>query len=409
MQLILGKKETIYLFLAEYKLAVQLYIDYIWSNTFVDQYNNICWDICNDKLYLPKYLNYKLIINEKLSARAMSAALEQAIGIVKGCVKIKSKLLYTIKKHKEEGRDTNYWERKLEKIKLSKPILKDNFKASLSQKQIRFKTGKYFDLFVKIYSTGFDIVKIPIKYNKSDKKWLKTGKILAGILLSHNCIELRYEIPDIPKKMSGSTVGGDTGLKTVLTLSNEQSTKTTDIHNHSLESICEKIARKKKGSKAFKKVVEHRLNFINWSINQLNFNGIKQINLEHISNFKKGKRTSKVLCAWSNRLIYNKIVRKLEEVGVQLNLQSSPYRSQRCSGCGIVRKTNRKGKEYKCKDCGLNLDSDLNAALNHEIDLPEIRYVDSQYLSKLKCFYWKLEGLFDDIGQELKVPDTNKV
>ena len=40
-------------------------------------------------------------------------------------------------------------------------------------------------------------------------------------------------------------------------------------------------------------------------------------------------------------MIYNKQV------------QSSAYRSQRCSGCGIVRKQNRIGKVYKCNNCNL--------------------------------------------------------
>lgn len=122
----------------------------------------------------------------------------------------------------------------------------------------------------------------------------------------------------------------------------------------------------------------------------------------------RGKRTSKLLTAWSAKLIHKKIVKVLEETGVQLNLQSSPYRSQRCSGCGMVSKENRKGKEYKCKDCGLNLDSDLNAAKNHEIYLPEILYSYRSFLNKHNVFYWKHDGLYDKNGQELRVPVTNK-
>jgi transposase len=404
-----GKKEIISSFLKEYRFAVQSYIDYIWSNKLLDHNGRIIWSINDDLLFLPKFLDYKIISHDKLSARALSAALSQAIGIVKGRVSIRNKILYIIKKRKEENKSSNYWESKLEKLKLTKPIIGSNFQAELSQKQIEIReSSNHFNLFIKLYGTGFDIVKIPIKYHKQDQKWISSsGKRLAGVLIKENCIQLRYEVP-VPTKKVGKTVGGDTGLKTALTLSNGHKTPEKDNHGHSLDSICNKIAKKKKGSKAFNKAQDHRMNFINWSINQLNWKDIGQVNLEHVYDIKRGKRTSRKMSAWSNLLIHNKITKVLEEVGVQLNLQSSPYRSQRCSGCGIVRKANRKGKEYKCKECKLHIDADLNAALNHEIDLPEIRFYFRQYLSKLSSFYWKSEGLFDNTGQELRVPGTNK-
>lgn len=402
------KKDIISSFLKEYRIAVQSYINFIWENEFSIQ-GNVTWSIKNDKLFLPKFLDYKVIKRDRLSARALSAALNQAIGIVKGTVSIRSKTLYIIKKRKEEGKSSNYWESKLEKLKLVKPIISNNLQAELSQKQIEIReVSNHFNLFVKLHSTGFDIIKIPIKYHKQDKKWISlSGKRLAGILLKENCIQLRYEVPE-PAKKSGKIVGGDTGLKTVLTLSDGQITPNKDKHGHSLESICDKISKKKKGSKAFKKAQNHRLNFINWSINQLNWNNIGQVNLEHIYDMNRGKRTSRKMSAWCNSLIHSKIIKTLEEVGVQLNLQSSAYRSRRCSRCGIVRKANRKGKDYKCNKCGLHLDADLNAALNHEVGLPEITICYRQHLSNLSSFYWKLEGLFDESGQELRVPVTNK-
>ena len=47
--------------------------------------------------------------------------------------------------------------------------------------------------------------------------------------------------------------------------------------NHSLESIIQKLARKRKGSVAFKKAQDHRKNFINWSINRLNLKNVSEI------------------------------------------------------------------------------------------------------------------------------------
>jgi len=175
-----NKKKIINDFLADYKSVTQMYIDYIWNNTFTNQNNDVCWDIKNDKLFLPKYLDYKIISHYKLSARALSAALTQAIGIVRGSTTIRNKTLYIIKKRKEEGKSTEYWEKKLINQKISKPIIKDNFKAELSSKQVEFRSeSKYFDSFLKLSSTGYDVIKIPIKHHKQDKKWLnKSGKQL---------------------------------------------------------------------------------------------------------------------------------------------------------------------------------------------------------------------------------------
>jgi hypothetical protein len=81
------------------------------------------------------------------------------------------------------------------------------------------------------------------------------------------------------------------------------------------------------------------------------------------------------------------------------------YRSQRCSECGLVRKTSRKGKIYNCKSCGFVCDADLNAAKNHEQNLPILPFS----LRKLKMnlgegFYWNSSGLTLFDGTEFRVP-----
>ena len=107
-----------------------------------------------------------------------------------------------------------------------------------------------------------------------------------------------------------------------------------------------------------------------------------------------------------NTLIRDKLKSKLEETGVQFILQSSTYRSQRCSDCGNVRKANRKGKTYTCKSCGFVCDADLNASLNHKIKLPDIPVA----IRKLKInrgngFFWKPDGFYLFSGQEFTVSD----
>lgn len=196
----------------------------------------------------------------------------------------------------------------------------------------------------------------------------------------------------------------------VATCSDGQVTPKFCPHGHSLESITNKLARKKKGSKSFKKAQKHRENFVNWSINRLNFNGVKEVRLEKVVNIRFGRKSSRKMSHWSNPEIRDKVKRRCEELEVPVVEQACPYRSQRCNECGNVRKANRKGKIYSCKNCGYSNDADYNAALNHLCDLPAVpRAFMCQKLNLGNGFFWKPEGFFNFDGSELLVPDKQKL
>ncbi len=56
---------------------------------------------------------------------------------------------------------------------------------------------------------------------------------------------------------------------------------------------------------------------------------------------------------------------KAKMVGITVVLVSEAYTSQQCSGCGIMKKNNRKSRGlYLCSSCGLRLNADHNAAIN---------------------------------------------
>lgn len=40
------------------------------------------------------------------------------------------------------------------------------------------------------------------------------------------------------------------------------------------------------------------------------------------------------------------------------------HTSQTCSGCGVIASENRQNKTYNCRNCGLRMDADTNAAVN---------------------------------------------
>ena len=143
------------------------------------------------------------------------------------------------------------------------------------------------------------------------------------------------------------------------------------------------------------------LTIINWSINQLNFKGIKKLRIEKLRDVRKGKNKGRFMSHWTYPDILDKLKRRCEEQKVSAVEQCCVYRSQRCSMCGLVRKSQRKGKVYSC-DCGYCDDSDINAARNHEVELPSVSHL--RHLGyNIKGFYWKPDGIFDLDGNELTV------
>jgi transposase len=231
---------------------------------------------------------------------------------------------------------------------------------------------------------------------------------MNSFLIGKDFVNIRWE-KEIELKKDGLEVGGDQGKLTVLSLSDKQETPKTDKHGHSLDSILEKMSKRRKGTKAFSKCKDHRKNFIHWSINQMNLDGIKHVKLEEVVNIGYGKSRSRLMSHWTNTIIRDKVSSRCEENGVRFSMQSCTYRSQRCSQCGMVRKSNRKGKLYIC-DCGYSNDADYNASCNHEQSLPEVPLKLRMLNLNRKGFYWKENGFFDLAGVEIRVPlsPTNK-
>jgi len=79
---------------------------------------------------------------------------------------------------------------------------------------------------------------------------------------------------------------------------------------------------------------------------------------------RKGRRFNKKLGGWSFYQLETFLTYKAEamcKVVVKIDPKNT---SRRCSECGHVEKSNRKGKNFKCRRCGKQLDADLNASRN---------------------------------------------
>jgi len=413
------------------KSTMQQYLDYLWSNkitwTITDnktgqtiQYE---MDIQNNNLDHPNMLsNPELEIKisnftTNLSGRLCKCLLTQVLGMIGASVEKQRKRLYMLEKLKSEGKEpSKQFLKKLEDNIPKKPKL-DNIKLELNSiccdyqidESKQFNGYLQLDCLYKDRKKNKDHIRIPIKFHRNNKKYL-TWKMLPSFLISDQFIDIRWEIPRPPIKIKGKTVGGDQGVTDVLVLSDKQKTPDRNKDGYSLGLIMTILSRKLKGSKAFEKAQDHRTNFINWSINQLNFDDINQLKLERIWNIGYKNVSCRYLSHWTNTKIRDKIESRCELLGVQVVHQDSSYRSQRCSCCGLVRKKNRNGKEYSCVYCGNIIDADYNASLNHEVELPEVSWEMRSLKLNHEGFFWKPEGFFALNGEEFTVSlSDNKV
>jgi transposase len=414
-----GKINKLSKFIDECNSTAQQYLNYLFSNkiNFTINEEDKYFDIKNDYLEIPPMLS-NVDLESKvenfrsgLSARVKKCILTQVLGILKASTEQRKKRIYVFNKLCEEGKYNEKLQQNLEKFKVIKPNLKNiNFEFnSICCDWEESKNTKVFNGYVRLSSLGtsFGKIKLPIKFHRNNKKY-KDWKMLSSFLIGKDFINIRWE-KEIELKKEGREVGGDQGKLTILTLSDRQTTPKLNSDNYSLDKIIDKLSRKKKGSIRFLRTQSHRKNFINWSINQLNLKGIKTIKLEEIVNINFGTRTSRKMSHWTNTAIRDKIRSHCELNGVHFTLQSCTYKSQRCSECGMVRKSNRKGKVYLCSNCDYSDDADFNASRNHEQNLPDIPTKLRKLNLNRKGFFWKEAGFYDLNGAALTVPHAPEI
>ena len=259
----------------------------------------------------------------------------------------------------------------------------------------------------------------------------KLVEIGKSILVSKEGIEVRFKFKPLARKaeFKNKIVGIDQGQRKLFTAvsvsletnedtadqvisyayANEKTLKETDLKEqltHSYNEVCDKIARRKKGSKGFKRAQEHRRNLINQAVNLLSEifgfeDDIAEVRLEKLRHLGEGKKKSRKLQAFNYADLRHKLDRKCHETNVKLTETSNAYRSQRCSLCGFVHKKNRLngGEKFKCIKCGYAADADYNSAKNQVANLPPI-YVNARQnrnnlsyhrLARTTGFYWLCE------------------
>jgi len=382
------KKESVSFFIDEYTKVVKEFVD-------------ILWDFDDVPRLIPKGITSK--VTTWLSARSIQCCAKQASGIVRGTKEKNKRRLFIHNKLVNEGKLKKA--RKLKKIidsnKESKPDI-SNICPELDSRfvAISLDNNNSFDLWIVLKSLGNNLkLYLPFKRTKHFNKLLNKGKLKNCIRLSKNSMTLMFEIENTVKNVGG-TIGVDIGIKKVISPSTGLLEK-EDSHDWNLEKIQKRLASRKKGSKGFRRTQQHRNNFINWTINQLNLSSVKEVRCENIKYLRKGIRNSRFMSHWTYADIFKKLKQKCEEENVSLVQVSSTYTSQRCSSCGWVSKKNRNREKFKCESCGFAADADLNASKNISLNLPVIH-------RKLRLLRLNRKGFYlpEIKDQEPIVPDA---
>ncbi len=451
-----GKVRALRDLLLESHYAKVFYINYYWDFYMKDA------DLLNWDYETPEHFDYNVLAEDvrkeicpNLMARALREICDQAHGVLTSLFNKKRNILREIefiKSLNEEAiykgeplKDYSALEKKFDNTIISKPEIKIedaslelcsltlefidrydpkiNFEHRIEEqkfstllnnlsnetkkpkikalnknihKHAAFSGQTHFDTFLKISLVEGSPIYIPVSYSKMDHKFIKAGaRRMSGVLLRMNSFDLRYEF-NVKLKKNGIIVGGDTGMKTILTLSDGQATKFGD----ELISVMEEMSKTTKGTLRFAQLQDERENLINRAINGLDFSKIKVLRLEHIDNLFYKNRVSAKMARFTNALIERKILAKCEIEGVLCILLDSRYKSQRCCECGMVKKSHRNKKNYKCsnplcKNHGVVIDADFNSAKNNALDLPEIPKAISGLKLNRKGFYWLPNGVFE--------------
>jgi putative transposase len=191
------------------------------------------------------------------------------------------------------------------------------------------------------------------------------------------CFIVESPFAHVPFK-SGSVVGVDVGLESFATLSNGEKIRNPRffrIEECNLAKVQRRLSARKLGSPGWRKslrVVGHvhervgnrRLDFVHKEsrklVNRFGVIAFEDLNVQGmLRNHCLAKSISDA--AWG--MFVNATRSKAEDAGSKVVLVNPQYTSQTCSRCGLIVKKDLSERTHRC-ECGLELDRDLNAAIN---------------------------------------------
>ena len=223
--------------------------------------------------------------------------------------------------------------------------------------------------------------KFPISVADFFKQYVNWKKCSADLFVRNHTVFLNIvvstEKTDIPKK--DTYIGIDRGINKIAVTSEKQF-----FNGSQIKRITDKYEKLKsnlqsKGTKSAKRHLKKLSKKVNRFRRDVNHCIAKQIVesvdsgstiiLENLTGIRQNVRLRKKqrteLHKWNFYQFEQFLKYKAEEKGIQVEYVSASYTSQKCSKCGHISRSNRKNQsQFKCSNCGYQLNADLNASFN---------------------------------------------
>ena len=244
----------------------------------------------------------------------------------------------------------------------------NGWKLSPNRRSIRFTDGLEID---KLHLSKSDL-------SYYTKKQIKRVRIIrkGGMYFVNFVIDVKREEILPP---TGKTVGLDMGLTDFYTDSNGVKIPNPKHYYKSekkLKRLQRKVSKKVKGSnnrrkaskkaqKAFYRLSCQRKDFVVKTARcVVRSNDLVAIEDLQIQNMVKNRRLSKSISQICWGLFKQWVLYYGQIYGRQVKVVNPAYTSQDCSRCGSRSKKELSERTHSCKECGLELDRDHNAAIN---------------------------------------------
>lgn len=286
----------------------------------------------------------------------------------------KKAFVYCLKNNKFKSfTDRHFHELNINYLKRLKFNLK-NISIMLNENMFDIKEcnegefNQFVRIFLPVFKEGKKRAKticLPVKQHEHSLKF-KDWKRKKSIQIQRRedgqyFLNFIYEKEDVIKK-NNRQIGIDLGSHKLIADSDG------NFYGQDLHDIYDKLAKKQRGSKKYKKLLAYKKNRVNEICNifieeHAGYNIVCEDlkNVKHKSSFYRSVNNK--LQYWSYWQVINKLEMLSQSEGFTLTKVDPSYTSQTCSKCGAVIKTNRNGEHYHC-DCGLEIDADTNAAIN---------------------------------------------
>lgn len=257
-----------------------------------------------------------------------------------------------------------------------------------------------FDLLLEVYCTGLGKLAIPLRKNRVLTRYLSMpgAKLCSSVFLTEECVRLVVEV-EVPKKEKQVAIGIDPGATNLLT-TDDGKHYGTDIHK-----LLEKLHKKRRNSKAWKRCKQELKSFLCYTVKQLPWGSFDTLVLENNRNIKHkskdrgrlSRKTRSFLDGWTAGELDTRIEYATQVNGVSLRRAASFHNSQTCPVCGCIKKENRASQSsFVCVECGHAAHADVVGAIN-----VLARYSLGKYGSECKASFIERHPDYFDLDKVL--------